>query len=95
MLSESANSICVVALLCAACASSASAQDATFVMDVFQGINSQRSKNGMKTCGYNKQLEKAAQYHAEWMARNRKMEHLEEEAATLEQHKTCNHHPIN
>lgn len=74
---------------------SASAQDAPFVSDVFQRINEQRTQHGLDRCTYNKKLEKAAQFHAEWMARNRKMEHLQEEARSLAEHKTCNHHPIN
>jgi hypothetical protein len=28
------------------------------------------------------------------MARNQKMEHLQEEARSLDDHRTCNHHPI-
>ena len=71
------------------------AQEAGFVRDVFDRINSQRIQNGLKPCTYNKTLEKASQFHAEWMARNRKMEHLQEEAKSLEEHKTCTHHPIN
>lgn len=71
------------------------AQDAPFVRDVFQQINIQRQQHGLSRCVYDKKLEKAAQFHAEWMARNRKMEHLEEEATTFEQQKTCNHHPAN
>ena len=63
--------------------------------DVFQRINSQRVMHGLKTCAHDEKLAKAARWHAEWMASNRKMEHLEEEATSLEQHKTCNHHPIN
>ena len=73
----------------------ASAQDAPFVRDVFQRINAQRTQHGLEPCAYDKKLEKAAQFHAEWMARNRKMEHLEEEARSLAEHKTCNHHHIN
>ena len=73
----------------------ASAQEAGFVRDVFDRINAQRIQNGLKPCKYNKKLEKASQVHAEWMARNRKMEHLQEEAKSLEDHKTCTHHPIN
>ena len=73
----------------------ASAQEAGFVRDVFDRINAQRIQNGLKPCKYNKKLEKASQFHAEWMARNRKMEHLQEEAKSLEDHKTCTHHPIN
>ena len=73
----------------------ASAQEAGFVRDVFDRINAQRIRNGLKPCNYNKKLEKAAQFHAEWMARNRKMEHLQEEAKSLEDHKICTHHPIN
>lgn len=71
------------------------AQEAPFVRDVFQQINKQRTDHRLRPCTYNKKLEKAAQFHAEWMARNRKMEHLEEEAKTFEQQKTCNHHPAN
>ena len=73
----------------------ASAQEAGFVRDVFDRINAQRIQNGLKPCKYNKKLEKASQFHAEWMARNRKMEHLQEEAKSLEDHKACTHHPIN
>ena len=73
----------------------ASAQEAGFVDDVFDRINAQRIRNGLKPCTYNKKLEKASQFHAEWMARNKKMEHLQEEAKSLEDHKTCTHHPIN
>lgn len=71
------------------------AQDAPFVRDVFQQINTQRQQHHLTRCSYDKKLEKAAQFHAEWMARNRKMEHLEEEAKTFEQQKACNHHPAN
>ena len=73
----------------------ASAQEAGFVRDVFDRINAQRIQNGLKPCKYNTKLEKASQFHAEWMARNRKMEHLQEEAKSLEDHKACTHHPIN
>ena len=73
----------------------ASAQEAGFVRDVFDRINAERIQNGLKPCTYDKKLEKASQFHAEWMARNRKMEHLQEEAKSLEDHKACTHHPIN
>jgi uncharacterized protein YkwD len=71
------------------------AEEAVFVRDVFGRINAERIQNGLKPCTYNKTLEKASQFHAEWMARNRKMEHLQEEAKSLDDHKTCTHHPIN
>jgi hypothetical protein len=71
------------------------AQESPFVRDVFQQLNTQRQQHGLNRCSYDKKLEKAAQFHAECMARNRKMEHLEEEAKTFEQQKTCNHHPAN
>ncbi len=71
------------------------AQEAGFVRDVFDRINAQRLQNGLQPCTYSKKLQKASQFHAEWMARNRKMEHLQEEAKSLEDHKTCTHHPIN
>lgn len=75
--------------------SAASAQDAPFVRDVFGRINSQRKQHRLSTLTYNTTLEKAAQAHAEWMARNRKMEHLQAPPASFDEHRTCNHHPIN
>jgi uncharacterized protein YkwD len=71
------------------------AQDAPFVRDVFNRINAQRKQHGLETLAYNTTLEKAAQAHAEWMARSRKMEHLQAPPGSFEQHATCNHHPIN
>lgn len=71
------------------------AQDAPFVRNVFVRINKERTAKGLTPCPCNKTLEKAAQGHAEWMARNGKMEHLQPEAKSLEEFKTCNHHPIN
>lgn len=74
---------------------SAVAQDALFVRDVFDRINGQRNQHDLSTLTYNKTLEKAAQAHAEWMARERKMEHLQVEAKSYDEFRTCNHHPIN
>jgi uncharacterized protein YkwD len=73
------------------------AQEAPFVRDVFARINAERVQHGLKPCTYNGKLEKAAQFHAEWMARNEKMEHLEadEEPTSVEHHKTCTFHHIN
>jgi uncharacterized protein YkwD len=71
------------------------AQEAVFVRDVYQRINAERVRDRLKPLKYNKTLEKAAQFHAEWMARTQKMEHLQEEAKSLEDHRTCTHHPIN
>lgn len=82
-------------LACIMAPQPASAQEVGFVRDVFDRINAQRIQNGLKPCTYSKKLEKASQFHAEWMARNRKMEHLQEEAKSLEDHKACTHHPIN
>jgi uncharacterized protein YkwD len=73
----------------------AGAQEAAFVRDVFAGINAQRTQHSLSRLGYNTTLEKAGQAHAEWMARNRKMEHLQDAPASFDQHRTCNHHPIN
>lgn len=73
----------------------ASAQEVPFVRDVFARINAQRKDHGLSRLTYNKTLEKAGQAHAEWMARNRKMEHLQDAPASFDQHRTCNHHPIN
>lgn len=71
------------------------AQDALFVRDVFNQLNGQRNQHDLSTLTYNKTLEKAAQAHAEWMARERKMEHLQAEAKSYDEFRTCNHHPIN
>lgn len=73
----------------------ASAQDAPFVRDVFNRINEKRVQHGLPTLTYNKTLEKAAQAHANWMAREQKMEHLQAEAESYEEFRTSNHHPIN
>ena len=73
----------------------AQARDVPFVRDVFSRINAQRKQHGLNTLTYNKTLEKAAQAHAEWMARERKMEHLQPAPASFEEHRTGNHHPIN
>jgi uncharacterized protein YkwD len=73
----------------------ASAQDAPFVRDVFTRLNGQRKQQALSTLTYNKTLEKAAQAHAEWMARQRKMEHLQPPPASFDEHRTCNHHPVN
>lgn len=76
-------------------ACSAVAQDAPFASDAFGRINAQRRQHGFSTLTYNKTLEKAAQAHAEWMARERKMEHLQSPPASFDEHRTCNHHPMN
>jgi len=71
------------------------AQEASFVRDVAERLNGQRIQHRLKPLAYSKTLEKAAQAHAEWMARNQKMEHLEEAPKSLEEHRTFNHHPAN
>lgn len=73
----------------------AMAQDAAFVRDVFNRINEQRTQRGLGRLTYNNTLENAAQAHAEWMAREGKMEHLQPQAENLEDFRSCNHHPIN
>jgi uncharacterized protein YkwD len=87
--------ILLAAILSIATGLDASAQDAPFVRDVFGRINAQRKQHALKPCTYDKTLEKAAQAHAEWMARNRRMDHLQAPPASFEEHRTCNHHPIN
>ncbi|MFM7292353.1 MAG: CAP domain-containing protein [Planctomycetia bacterium] len=71
------------------------AQDAPFVRDVAQRLNAQRAQHRLKALNYNKTLEKAAQAHAEWMARNQRMEHLQDAPRSLDEHRTCNQHPAN
>ena len=73
----------------------AKAQNVGFVQDVANRLNKERVRHQLKPLKYNATLAKAAQFHAEWMARNQKMEHLQEEAKSLEDHRTCTHHPIN
>ena len=83
------------AFLIAVCCVPCQGQDAPFVRDVFGRINRERAQHGLQPCSYNKTLEKAAQAHAEWMARNGKMEHLQPQPKNLEDFRSCNHHPIN
>ena len=85
----------ILLCLCLFAAPAALAQEAPFVRDVFTRINKERTQQRLKPCTYNKTLEKAAQAHAEWMARSRKMEHLQDPPNSFEAHRTCNHHPIN
>jgi uncharacterized protein YkwD len=85
----------VLCLLFAVTAQAACGQNIPFVQDVAVRLNKERVQHRLKPLKYNKTLEKAAQAHAEWMARNQKMEHLQEEATSLEDHRTCTHHPIN
>jgi len=86
-------------LLAAGCmmvmAMPAVAQDVQFVRDVAQRLNAQRMQHGLKALEYNKTLEKAAQAHAEWMARNQRMEHMQDAPRSLDEHRTCNQHPAN
>lgn len=70
-------------------------QDAAFVRDVAQRLNDQRVEHRLKPLVYSKALEKAAQAHAEWMARNQKMDHLEEAPKSLDEYRVCNQHPAN
>lgn len=76
-------------------ASGATAQEAPFIRDVFGRINSHRARNGLATLTPDARLTRAAQLHAEWMAGNRTMEHLQAPPASVEEHRTCNHHPLN
>jgi uncharacterized protein YkwD len=71
------------------------AQDVQFLRDVARRLNVERMRHGLKPLTYDKTLEKAAQAHAEWMARNQKMEHLEESPRSLDEQRTCNEHPAN
>lgn len=71
------------------------AQDVQFLRDVAQRLNAQRLQSGLKALKYNKTLEKAAQSHADWMARNQRMEHLEEAPRSLDEQRSCNEHPAN
>lgn len=94
-------SICsiVYALVVAVCGvilpANAHAQEAPFVRDVAQRLNAERAKHGLQRLTYNTTLEKAAQAHAEWMARSQRMEHLQDAPRSLDEHRTCNQHPAN
>ena len=83
----------MLCLLFAVTAQVAYGQNVPFVQDVAVRLNKERVQHRLKPLKYNKTLEKAAQAHAEWMARVQKMEHLEEAPGSLEQHKTCNQYP--
>ena len=71
------------------------AQDVQFLRDVAQRLNAQRVQHGLKALTYDKTLEKAAQAHAEWMAQNQRMEHLQDAPRSLDEQRTCNQHPAN
>jgi uncharacterized protein YkwD len=71
------------------------AQNVQFLRDVAQRLNAQRVQRGLKALTYDKTLEKAAQAHAEWMARHQRMEHLQEAPRSLDEQRTCNQHPAN
>ena len=80
---------------CILVAVNASAQEASFVRDVAQRLNQQRVQRQLKPLAYSKTLEKAAQAHAEWMARNQTMVHLQDAPKSVDEHRTCNEHPAN
>jgi uncharacterized protein YkwD len=73
----------------------ATAQDSPFVRDLLNKHNIVRRKHGLKPFHYNPMLAQAAQAHAEWMATQRKMVHLQPDAKNLEDFRTCGHHPLN
>jgi hypothetical protein len=84
-------SFLVVVLVAVAFTPPAKAQNVGFVQDVANRINNERKHKGLKKLKYNATLAKAAQFHAEWMARVQKMEHLEEAPKNLDEHGTGNH----
>ena len=73
----------------------ARAQDSPFVQDLLQKHNAVRREHRLKPFRYNALLAQAAQSHAEWMATERKMLHLQPQAKNLEDFRTCSHHPSN
>lgn len=85
----------ILFLLLAVTTQAASGQNVAFVQDVATRLNNERVRHRLQPLKYNETLAKAAQAHAEWMARIQKMEHLEEAPGSLEQHKTCNQYPAN
>ena len=87
--------ILLAAVVIACCCPPAAARQPEFVRDVFERINAQRTRHQLGRLGYDMKLEKAAQAHAEWMARQRRMEHLQQAPGRFEEHRTTNHHPIN
>jgi len=80
---------------CLLVAANAVAQEASFVRDVAQRLNQQRVQHRLQPLTYDGTLEKAAQAHAEWMARNHKMQHLQDAPRSLDEHRTCSQHPAN
>lgn len=71
------------------------AQESPFVRDLLQKHNAVRRKHGLKPFHYNLLLCQAAQDHAEWMAMERKMVHLQPLPKNLDDFRTCGHHPLN
>lgn len=93
MRTASATLLAFVVVLCGSVTIHAAGFE--FVQDVANRINAERAKQGLGRLAYNDTLAKAAQSQAEWMARNRTMEHLQPAPKSLEEHKTCNEHPAN
>lgn len=60
-----------------------------------EGINSIRSSHGLPKLRREPRLESAAASQANWMASVGRMDHLREPPRSLEEYKTCNHHPAN
>lgn len=73
----------------------AAARQPGFVDEVFERINAQRTRHQLGRLDHEAKLERAAQAHAEWMARHRKMVHLQPAPVRFEEHRTTNHHAIN
>jgi len=63
---------------------------------IFLLINQQRVANGLPKLKYNNKLEKAAQFHANWMAKVDKMEHLQDHLPTSYlEYRNSTHHSVN
>jgi len=85
----------VAAMVAAAVSPVADAQDSQVTRDIVRLINAERTHHALGKLRYDRKLEQAARAHAQWMARNGRMEHLQRTPTSLEEWRTGNHHPCN
>lgn len=63
--------------------------------EVAAGINSIRASRGLARLSRDRRLDSAATSQADWMSSSGRMDHLREPPRSLEEYRTCNHHPAN
>ena len=75
------------------CPCPVNAQDLPYI--VAEGINSIRASHGLPRLRREPRLDSAAASQANWMAAVGRMDHLREPPRSLDEYRTCDHHPAN